>query len=79
MISRHSSPSAISSSRFQLRTWAWRSCSSGADQRKTGTSDAMPTPVSFMALLTSATAASSAFGYLCQKNQSARGDSSRYS
>ena len=70
---------AISSSRFQLRTWAWRSSSSGADQLNTGTREEMRTPVSLTAWLTSVIIASSALGYRCQKNQSGRGDSSRYS
>ena len=62
MMTGHSSSVAISSRRRQLRTCAWRSCSSGDDQSKTGTSEQIRTPVSVMAFLTSATAASSALG-----------------
>ena len=59
---RQSNPSAISSSRRQLRTCARRSCSSGEDQLNTGTRLSTDTPVSPHALRTSATASSSALG-----------------
>ena len=58
----HSRSAAICSSRFQFRTWARRSTSSGDDQLYTGTSVWIFTPVSAIAFFVSAISASSAFG-----------------
>ena len=61
-ISRTSRASASSSRRFQWRTWAWRSASSGEDQLNTGLSVRTFTPVSFSALRSSSMKARSALG-----------------
>ena len=65
--------------RFQYRTAAWRSSSSGPDQRYSGSTVAICTPAAFRARENAAICARSARG--CRKNgmKSSRGDSSMYS
>ena len=62
--------------RFQLRTAAWRSSSSGPDHRYSGSTEAISTPAAVRALLKPAIWAWFARG--CRKNgrKSSRGDSS---
>jgi hypothetical protein len=72
------SSTAISMERFQERTAAWRSSSSGPDQGNSGRSDETATPASVSARRKARTVSMSTRG--CRKNgmKSSRGDSSMW-
>ena len=78
-ITRQSRSTVIWIARFQLRTAAWRSSSSGPDQRYSGRCEAILTPAPSRAFLKALTVPSSARG--CRKKgvKSSRGESSMYS
>jgi hypothetical protein len=77
-ITRHSRSTVIWMARFQYRTAAWRSSSSGPDHRYSGSTDATSTSAAASSRRNAATVASSTRG--CTKNgrKSSRGESSMY-
>jgi hypothetical protein len=78
-ITRHSRSTVIWMARFQYRTAAWRSSSSGPDHRYSGRCEAIRTPAASSAFLNARTAPSSARGWRKNGVKSSRGESSMYS